>query len=48
MIYSDNLIVPEMTSPVDKMELKEFNENGLKGDWIYERKNTVPNNVYSS
>jgi DNA adenine methylase len=29
MIYSDNLIVPEMYSPVDKNELKAFNEIGL-------------------
>jgi len=48
MIYSDNLIVPEMNSPVDKSELKEFNEDGLKAKWIYQRNNTVPNNVYKT
>ena len=45
MIYSDNLIVPKWDNPVDKSELKEFNENGLKADWIYERKNIVPKNI---
>lgn len=43
MIYSDNLIVPEMKNPVDKYELKEFNVKGLNGNWIHQRKNTVPN-----
>lgn len=46
MIYSDNLIVPEMNSPVDKKEIKEFNEDGLNANWIHKRKNIVSNNVY--
>ena len=37
MIYSDNLIVPEMISPIDKKEIKEFNSKGLNGSWIVKR-----------
>jgi len=37
MIYSDNLIVPEMNNPIDKKEIKEFNSNGLNSPWIVQR-----------
>jgi len=42
MIYSDNLIVPELQNPLDKNEIKEIDTQGLSGNWI-EKRNTVPN-----
>lgn len=41
MIYSDNLIVPEMNNPIDKKEIKDFNLKGLNASWIVPRKDTV-------
>lgn len=43
LIYSDNLIVPEILNPIDKAEIKEIDKLGLSGNWI-EKRNTVPNN----
>lgn len=45
MIYSNNLIVPDLLNPTDKKEIKLFNNNGLSANWINERKYTVPNTV---
>lgn len=38
MIYSDNLIVPEINNPTDKRKLKYYNINGLSANWINRRK----------
>lgn len=37
MIFSDNLIVPAMNNPIDRKELKHFNNNGLTAEWISQR-----------
>lgn len=42
LIYSDNLIVPEIINPTNKLEIKEIDKIGLAGSWI-EQRNTVPN-----
>lgn len=34
MIFSTNLIVPNIDNPGDKKELKEFSKMGLFADWI--------------
>ena len=46
MIYSHNLIVPEIHNPTNKNEIKKIDSIGLKGNWIEKRENTVPNKVY--
>ena len=47
LIYSDNLIVPEILNPTDKAEIKKIDKVGLSGNWI-EKRNTVPNKVQIS
>lgn len=46
MIYSHNLIVPEIHNPTNKKEIKKIDSNGLNGNWIEKRKNSVPNKIY--
>lgn len=46
MIYSHNLIVPEIHNPTNKNEIKKIDLLGLKGNWIEKRKNIVLNKVY--
>lgn len=43
MIYSDNLIVPEIHDPTNKSEIKELYSLGLKATWIEQRDNTKSN-----
>ncbi|GAB4514484.1 MAG: DNA adenine methylase [Allomuricauda sp.] len=47
MIYSHNLIVPEIHNPTNKKEIKKIDSIGLKGNWIEKRKNTVTKKVYN-
>lgn len=42
MIYSNNLIVPEIYNPVDKKEIIKIDRQGLSANWI-ERRSTAPN-----
>lgn len=42
MIYSDNLVIPEIHSPVDKKEIKKIYKLGEHANWI-EKRITVPN-----
>jgi DNA adenine methylase len=42
MIFSDNLIVPEMINPLDKKEIKKIHNLGLNANWI-DTRSTVPN-----
>jgi DNA adenine methylase len=44
IIYSDNMIVPEIFNPIDKKEIKKIDKEGLSSNWIPKR-NTVPNMV---
>lgn len=46
MIYSHNLIIPEIHNPMNKNEIKKIDSMGLNGNWIEKRKNTMPNKVY--
>lgn len=46
MIYSNNLIVPEIHNPTNKIEIKKIHSLGLKANWIDKRKNAMPNKVY--
>ncbi|UBM61330.1 DNA adenine methylase [Candidatus Sulfidibacterium hydrothermale] len=47
LIFSDNLIVPELLNPTDKNEIRRIEEKGLSSNWI-ESRNTVPNTAYKS
>lgn len=46
MIYSNNLIVPEIHNPTNKFEIKKINSLGLKANWIQKRTNSVPYRIY--
>lgn len=46
MIYSHNLIVPEIHNPTNKTEIKKIDSIGLKGNWIEKRRNIMPNKIY--
>jgi len=43
MIYSNNLIVPEIHNPANKYEIKRVDKLGLKANWIEKRMNTEAN-----
>ncbi|MCF8226261.1 MAG: DNA adenine methylase [Bacteroidales bacterium] len=45
MIYSNNLIVPEIHNPTSKKEIKKIKQLGLNTNWIGKRKNFVPNSI---
>lgn len=46
IIYSHNLIVPEIRNPTSKIEIKKIDSQGLNENWIRKRSKVTPNKIY--
>lgn len=46
MIYSDNLLVPEIHNPTNKVEIRKIDNLGLDGNWIARRNESKTIKVY--